>query len=175
MSSVTDFDEITELIGNNIQVLEQFRLRTITMGVNLVDCIDSDMDTMLMAIGRDMDRSLNDFKQVIGGLEKDLGVELLQTRRVTVTPLEYLGSSYVKRAREAGVPNTATQDQLSSLAKFIDDRVTAILGTQGVSLGGAELLGASPILDVGIGSVPASGGFVRVKGRIPAPVTSFRN
>lgn len=145
MSHRLKFEEIREVVNAHSEVLREFRLRTVTLGINLLDCVDNDLSSMRAAIGREFDSCLPRFSNVLDAVMTELQgvlgpVPLLQTRRVTITPLELLGRSFVKSARAVGMSPTDISAGLVDLAKFIDEQVRRHLGNEGVFLGGAGFL-----------------------------------
>lgn len=145
MSHRFRFDEIPEVVNAHRAVLSEFRLRTVTLGVNLLDCVDNDLATMRASIRHDFEHVLSRFREVLdeamAGLRGALGTDcLLQTRRVTVTPLELLGRSFVKSARDRRMSYDDVCAGLVGLASFIDAEVIRHLGNEGVFLGGAGFL-----------------------------------
>lgn len=138
-----------DLIKDNKDILASFRLRTVTMGLNLIDCIDSDLGRMKKAVNARLEEDLPVFNQaitdVLGQLSDELPVKgeaLLQTRRAAITPIETMLRSMVQAN---GGDNTATRQMIVDFASFVDKRVSALIvppsgSGQAVFLGGAGVL-----------------------------------
>ena len=140
-SAQENWDRAKGLAEEHPQVLSSFRLRTVTMGFNLFDSIDSNIETMTNAVKQRLVPELPVFNdavtEAIGELSGVIGADpesLLQTRRVTVTPVENM-------TRSAVVSGGATEDDFIYFAKVIDSTVRKYVGYpklgQNVFLGGA--------------------------------------
>lgn len=138
-----------QLIHENKEVLASFRLRTVTMGLNLLGAIDSDPAKMKAAVNARLTAELPVFNQAITDVLDDLSKELslnaedlLQTRRAAITPIETMVRSMV----QANGGNTAaTRRLIVDFASFVDKRVSELIvlpakSGQGVFLGGAGIL-----------------------------------
>ena len=155
-----------QLINENKDVLSSFRLRTVTMGLNLLGAIDSDSAKMKAAVNARLTAELPVFNQaitdVLDQLSKELNVDaekLLQTRRAAITPIETMVRSMV---HANGGNNAATRSMIVDFASFIDKRVSELIvlpanSGQGVFLGGAGILaerGLSPEQEAYLAALP---------------------
>lgn len=143
-SAQENWERAKGLVEAHPQVLSSFRLRTVTMGFNLIDSIDNNIGTMTNAVVQRLAAELPVFNEAITEAIQELsGVigtspeTLLQTRRATVTPIESM-------TRSAVVNGGATEDDVVSFASTIDATVRAHLGYpqtgQNVFLGGGGFL-----------------------------------
>ena len=64
-------------------------VRTITMGINLLDCADKSLDTMLENIEQKILAIAGDLDNVATSIEEDYGIPIIN-RRITVTPISLL-------------------------------------------------------------------------------------
>jgi len=87
---------IKEVIETNRMVEEQtLDVRTITIGISLFGCIDSDLDRLnkkvyerITTVARDLDRTARE-------IEKDYGIPIVN-RRIAVTPIALIGAAACK-------------------------------------------------------------------------------
>ena len=87
---------IKEVIETNRMVEEQtLDVRTITIGISLFGCIDSDLDQLnkkvyerITTVARDLDRTARE-------IEKDYGIPIVN-RRIAVTPIALIGAAACK-------------------------------------------------------------------------------
>lgn len=82
---------------------ENLDIRTITMGISLLDCIDSDEKVLLDKIYNKITKSAKDLVKVGNDIEKEFGVPIVN-KRVSVTPISIIGGatnlhSYVNIAK----------------------------------------------------------------------------
>ncbi|MCO6558886.1 MAG: PFL family protein [Bifidobacterium sp.] len=79
------------------QMIEQEKLdvRTITMGISLLDCADSDVDTVCDNIYRKITDKARDLVKVGKAIERDFGIPIVN-KRITVTPIALVGASSCK-------------------------------------------------------------------------------
>src|SRR5688500_15228733 len=87
-STQENWERAKRLIAEHAQVLSAFRLRTVTMGFNLLDSIDSNIATMTNTVTQRLADELPIFNQAITQTLEELSVvvgtdpeSLLQTRR----------------------------------------------------------------------------------------------
>lgn len=125
-----------------IKDLKSFKLRTVTVGVNLLDRIDSDWETMWGHIKEDLSVVISVFKEAVdAAYEEAVNVhgfpaEFIQTRRVTITPLDLLTRAALRYTKDEG----AQIEGIVKTAKVVDDTITEILGSEGVFIGGISSL-----------------------------------
>ncbi len=84
---------ITEVIEtNNMIQRENFDVRTITMGISLLDCIDSDLDAMCAKIRRKILSRAGRLKETGDEIGAEFGVPIVN-KRISVTPIALIGGS----------------------------------------------------------------------------------
>ncbi|AMC92571.1 hypothetical protein AOC36_00745 [Erysipelothrix larvae] len=93
---------------------EKFDVRTITMGISLLDCVDENIDKLNQKIYNKIVTKAKDLVQVGESLEKEYGVEIVN-KRISVTPIalvagacdvdDYVSIAHTldKAARDTGV------------------------------------------------------------------------
>lgn len=132
---------ITEMMETIRMVqMENLDIRTVTMGINLRDCADSDFEKMNQKVFDKITTYAKNLKEVVEKTEKEFGIPIIN-KRISVTPIaEILGS--------------ATKEQAVELAKTLD-RAAKTLGIdflggysalvhKGISKGEQTLLDALP-------------------------------
>ena len=86
--------------------VENLDIRTVTMGINLLDCADSDFEKMNLRVYEKITTYAKDLKEVAEKAEKEFGIPIIN-KRISITPIaEILGN--------------ATKDQAVELAKTLD-------------------------------------------------------
>ncbi len=92
---------------------ENLDVRTITMGISLLDCIDSDLDRLCAAIYDKIYRSAYDLVRVGEEISRDYGIPIVN-KRISVTPIALIGGSACRApedfARIAGTLDRAAHD-----------------------------------------------------------------
>lgn len=95
--------ETTQIL-ETIKMIEEENLdiRTITMGISLLDCIDSDIDKACDKIYQKITTKAKDLVKVGKAIEDEFGIPIIN-KRVSVTPIAIIGAatnadSYVKFA-----------------------------------------------------------------------------
>lgn len=95
----------TNQIIETIQMISEERLdiRTITMGISLFDCIDSDGDTARRKIYDKLTSSAKDLVKVADQIEAEYGIPIVN-KRISVTPIALIAAAsgdqdYVKYAK----------------------------------------------------------------------------
>ena len=121
---------------------ENLDVRTITMGISLLDCIDSDLDTMNEKIYNKITTKAKDLVATGDEIAAEFGIPVVN-KRVSVTPIALIG----------GVACHSTEDFVS-VAKTLDKAAKTI----GVNfIGGYSALvskGMTPAEDLLIRSIP---------------------
>ncbi len=126
----------------NLPYFGSFRLRTVTLGVNLIDRMDSDWNTMTAQIVEDLKKTVGAFKCAFDRAyqeaveRKGFPDNFIQTRRVTVTPLDLLTRPALRYTKE----ESNQIDGIVKVAKAIDGTITDILGKSRVFIGGISSL-----------------------------------
>jgi uncharacterized protein len=120
--------------------MENLDIRTVTMGISLYDCADSDFDKMNQRVYDKIVSYAGNLKEVAETVEKEYGIPIIN-KRISITPIaEILGN--------------ATRDQAIELAKTLD-KAAKVLGIdfiggysalvhKGIAKGDQTLLDALP-------------------------------
>ena len=94
----------TEKIMETVRMVsdEKLDLRTITMGISLLDCIDSDSDRACQKIYDKITKKAKDLVRVGEEIETEFGIPVAN-KRITVTPISLIAAAsgdhdYVKYA-----------------------------------------------------------------------------
>ncbi len=88
--------ELNEVFETNKMVShENLDVRTITMGISLLDCCDSDLDTLCDNIYRKIITSAKDLVRVGDEIGLEYGIPVIN-KRISVTPIAIIGSSACK-------------------------------------------------------------------------------
>ena len=98
--------EVTET--NNMVEKENLDVRTITMGISLLDCIDSDLNACLDKIYKKITESAKDLVKTGEEIAQEFGVPIVN-KRISVTPIALVGSAACK-----------TTDDFVEIAKSLD-------------------------------------------------------
>ena len=83
-------------------------VRTITIGISLLDCIDTDLDKLCKNIYDKITKTANDLVRVGDEISKDFGVPIVN-KRISVTPIAFVGGSACK-----------TKEDFVQIAKTLD-------------------------------------------------------
>lgn len=121
---------------------ENLDVRTITMGLSLLDCIDSNLDKLCQNIHDKIYRSAKNLVKTGNEISKDFGIPVVN-KRISVTPIALIGASACK-----------TTSDFVKIAKTLD----AVAKEVGVNfLGGYSALvskGMTPSDELLIRSIP---------------------
>jgi uncharacterized protein len=120
--------------------MENLDIRTVTMGINLRDCADSNFDEMNRRVYEKITTYAKDLKSTAEKVEKEFGIPIIN-KRISITPIgEILGS--------------ATKEQAVELAKTLDQAAVSLgvdfiggfsaLVHKGIAKGEQTLLDALP-------------------------------
>ena len=84
---------IYEVLETN-KMIEQENLdvRTITMGINLLDCVDSDVDALCRKIYDKITRLAKDLVKTGEDISKEYGIPIVN-KRVSITPVSLVGGA----------------------------------------------------------------------------------
>ncbi len=74
-------------------------VRTITLGISLLDCIDSDLDTLLKNIDEKICRVAKDLVSTGKEIEREFGIPIVN-KRISVTPIALVGGSACKSSSD---------------------------------------------------------------------------
>ena len=137
MISIMEANETVKMITQ-----ENLDVRTITMGISLIDCIDSDLDRLNEKIYRKITEKARDLVSVGRDIEKEYGIPIVN-KRISVTPIGLIGAAACR-----------TEDDFVAIAKTLDRAA----GTVGVNfLGGYSAVvskGMTPAEERLIRSIP---------------------
>ncbi len=87
---------------------ENLDVRTITIGISLLDCIDSNVDTLCLNIYNKIIRIAKDLVKTGENIEKKYGIPIVN-KRISVTPISLIGAS-----------SCHTVDDFVKIAKTLD-------------------------------------------------------
>ena len=106
---------ISEVLETN-KMIEQENLdvRTITLGISLMDCIDSDLEALKSNIYRKITTLAKDLVSVGQAIEAQYGIPIVN-KRISVTPIALVGGAACKRAED-----------YVELAKVLDDAAKTV-------------------------------------------------
>ena len=104
MLNILEVNETNKMISE-----ENFDVRTITIGISLIDCIDSNVDILCQNIYKKITSVAKDLVQTANNIENKFGVPIVN-KRVSVTPISLIGASSVK-----------TIDDYVKIAKTLDE------------------------------------------------------
>ena len=71
---------------------ENLDVRTITIGISLLDCMDADLDRLCDNVYRKITTVAKDLVQTGGDIEKEFGIPIVN-KRISVTPIAMIGSA----------------------------------------------------------------------------------
>lgn len=98
------FDEMMETI--RMVQMDNLDIRTVTMGINLRDCADSDFEKMNQRVYEKVTHYAANLKAVANEAEKEYGIPIIN-KRIAITPI-------------AEIIGNATKEQTVELAKTLD-------------------------------------------------------
>jgi len=91
-------NEMMETI--NMVQMENLDIRTVTMGISLYDCADSNFDKMNAAVYKKITTYASNLTNVAEAVEKEYGIPIIN-KRISITPIaEILGHATVEQAIE---------------------------------------------------------------------------
>ena len=102
--------EVTET--NKMVSEENLDVRTITVGINLKDCIDPNLDTLCDKIYKKIKTVAGDLVSVGNKIEREYGVPIVN-KRISVTPISLIGEAACKKPEDF-VRIAKTLDQVAS-------------------------------------------------------------
>lgn len=107
---------INEVLETNDMIeKENLDVRTITLGISLMDCIDSDLDKLNANIYNKIKTVAKDLVATGQAIEKEFGIPIVN-KRISVTPIALIGGAACK-----------TSDDFVTIAKTLD-KVRAEVG-----------------------------------------------
>jgi len=90
---MVDFDEILET--NSMIAYENLDVRTITLGINLMDCCNSNLRDLCDCIYSKITSSAENLVKVGNDIELEFGIPVIN-KRISVTPISLVGASACK-------------------------------------------------------------------------------
>ena len=99
---------------NDMIEKENLDVRTITLGISLLDCIDSDLEKLKKNIYDRITTKAKDLVATGNYIEKKYGIPIVN-KRISITPIALVGGSACK-----------TSDDFVELAKVLDDAAHAV-------------------------------------------------
>ena len=84
---------------NNMIEHEKLDVRTITLGISLLDCVDSDLDTVNEKIYRKITTMARDLVATGHDIERDFGIPIVN-KRISVTPIALVGGAACKKPED---------------------------------------------------------------------------
>lgn len=131
-------DEIMQTI--RMVQMENLDIRTVTMGISLRDCGDSDFTKMNQRVYEKIIKYAKNLKQTAEEVEKEFGIPIIN-KRISITPIsEILGNATVEQTIELAktLDRAATELGVNFLGGF------SALVHKGVTKGDETLLAALP-------------------------------
>ena len=106
---------IQEVLETN-KMIEQENLdvRTITLGISLLDCIDSDLERLKKNIYEKITRTAKDLVATGQAIESQYGIPIVN-KRISVTPMALVGGAACR-----------TSEDYVELAKVLDDAAQTV-------------------------------------------------
>ena len=91
---------INEVIETNKMIeKENLDVRTITLGISLLDCISDDLDTLCDNIYRRITTTAKDLVKTGKEIEREYAIPIVN-KRISVTPIALIGASACKKAED---------------------------------------------------------------------------
>lgn len=103
MINIFEVNETNKMIEQ-----ENLDVRTITLGISLLDCIDSDLNQLNAKIYEKITTTAKDLVKVGNEIEKEFGIPVVN-KRISVTPIALIGAAACK-----------TPDDFVTIAKTLD-------------------------------------------------------
>jgi len=105
-------EDIIETV--NMLSEQRLNIRTVTLGISLLDCITQDIDTTIELVHAKLLRGAGNFVNTCKAMEKKYGIPIIN-KRITVTPISFLLEPQVARVGLKRATKDATK-----LAKALD-------------------------------------------------------
>ena len=104
-----------EVLETNAMIeKENLDVRTITLGISLLDCIDDDIDNCCSKVYKKIVATAKDLVSVGKEIEQEFGIPIVN-KRISVTPMALVGGSACKTSKD-----------FVKLAKTMDDAAKAV-------------------------------------------------
>ena len=94
MINISEVSETNDMIEK-----ENLDVRTITMGISLLDCIDSDLDKLCQKIHDKIYNSAKDLVATGEAISKEYGIPIVN-KRISVTPIAIVGGAACKTSED---------------------------------------------------------------------------
>ena len=108
-----NFYEVNET--NKMIEKENLDVRTITMGISLLDCIDSDLEKLKENIYNKIYESAKDLVATGEEISREFGIPIVN-KRISVTPIALIGGAACKTVEDfASIAKTDVSDVVKSL------------------------------------------------------------
>ena len=93
MINIYEVNETNQMIDE-----ENLDVRTITLGISLLDCVDTDLDRLNEKIYRKITTLAENLVSTGEEIEKEFGIPIVN-KRISVTPIALVGASACKVRR----------------------------------------------------------------------------
>ena len=103
MISIYEVTETNQMIAE-----KNLDVRTITLGISLMDCIDSDLDKLNEKIYNKITKTAKDLVKTGNDIEQEFGIPIVN-KRISITPISLIGAAACK-----------TSEDFVSIAKTLD-------------------------------------------------------
>lgn len=97
INSMINIYEVNET--NNMIEHEKLDVRTITLGISLLDCVDSDLAAVNEKIYRKITTMAKDLVATGNDIERDFGIPIVN-KRISVTPIALVGGAACKKPED---------------------------------------------------------------------------
>lgn len=134
MINVNDILETIHMIQD-----ENLDIRTITMGISLLDCIDPDINTACQKVYDKIVRCAKNLVSVGESLEKKYGVPIIN-KRISVTPIAIISAA----CKQSPVPFAITMEKAAEACNVNLIGGYSALVQKGFSAGDIELISSIP-------------------------------
>ena len=134
MINLSDILETIRMIQD-----ECLDIRTITMGISLLDCIDSDIDKACAKVYDKITRRAKDLVRVGNEIEKEYGIPIIN-KRISVTPIAMVSAA----CKESPVKFALTMDKAAAAVGVDLIGGYSALVHKGFSSGDMELINSIP-------------------------------
>lgn len=134
MINVNDILETIQMIQD-----ENLDIRTITMGISLLDCINPDIDIACKNVYNKIVRCAKDLVSVGESLEKQYGVPIIN-KRISVTPIAIISAA----CKQSPVPFALTMEKAAEACRVNLIGGYSALVQKGFSAGDIELIDSIP-------------------------------
>ena len=109
MINIFEVNETNKMIEQ-----ENLDVRTITLGISLLDCVDSDLDKLRNRIYEKITKKAKNLVSVGRAIEMEYGIPIVN-KRISVTPIALVGGNACK-----------SPEDFLTLAKTLDDAAKTV-------------------------------------------------